>query len=45
MRITGQLVQIKIPLAVFQPLARLFVKLDRRTVFLDTAGWREVPVR
>lgn len=44
-RITGQLVQVKIPLSPFQPLARLFVKLDRRTVFLDTAGWREVPVR
>ena len=44
-RITGRLVQVKIPLAPFQPLARLFVKLDRRTVFLDTAGWREVPLR
>jgi len=44
-RITGQLVQVKIPLSNFQPLTRLFVKLDRRTVFLDTAGWREVPVR
>ena len=44
-RVTGQLVQVKIPLSTFQPLTRLFVKLDRRTVFLDTAGWREVPLR
>jgi LmbE family N-acetylglucosaminyl deacetylase len=43
-RITGKFMQIKIPLSLFQPLSRLFVKLDRRNVFLDTAGWREVPV-
>jgi len=43
-RITGGLARVKIPIAAFQPLSRLFVKLDRRRIFLDEAGWREVPV-
>ena len=43
-RITERLAQIKIPMAVAPPLSRLFVKFHRRTIFLDDAGWREVPV-
>jgi len=44
-RITGQCAAIKIPIAAAAPFSRLFVKLDYRRVFLDEAGWREVPVR
>lgn len=35
---------VKIPVANLQPLTRIFVKLHRRTIFLDEAGWREVPI-
>ena len=44
-RITGRIAQVKIPVAACQPFTRLFVKLDHRAIFLDEAGWREVPVR
>ena len=43
-RITGGVARIKIPIAAVQPFSRLFVKLHHRTLFLDIAGWREVPV-
>ena len=43
-RITGRLARIKIPIASVQPFSRLFVKLHHQTIFLDEAGWREVPV-
>ena len=43
-RITGRLARIKIPIAAVQPFSRLFVKLQQQTLFLDDAGWREVPV-
>jgi len=43
-RITGRLARIKIPIAAVQPFSRLFVKLHHRTLFLDEAGWREVPI-
>jgi len=43
-RITGRLARVKIPIASLQPLSRLFVKFHRRAIFLDDAGWREVPV-
>ncbi|MEI8234934.1 MAG: PIG-L family deacetylase [Verrucomicrobiota bacterium] len=43
-RIAGRHAQIKIPVAGAAPFSRLFVKFHRRTIFLDDAGWREVPV-
>ncbi|MEI6561636.1 MAG: PIG-L family deacetylase [Verrucomicrobiota bacterium] len=43
-RITGGVARIKIPVAAVQPFSRLFVKLHHRTIFLDIAGWRDVPV-
>ena len=35
---------IVIPLSVFPPMQRVFVKLEQRFLFFDTAGWREIPV-
>jgi hypothetical protein len=43
-RISGRLARLKIPMATVAPFSRLFVKFHRRTIFLDDAGWREVPV-
>ena len=37
--------EIRIPLAPVLPVARIFVKYDRRLAFYDSAGWREVPVQ
>ena len=36
--------EVRIPLAPVLPVARIFVKYDRRLAFYDFAGWREVPV-
>ena len=43
-RIAGRLARVKIPIATVTPFSRLFVKLQHTTIFLDDAGWREVPV-
>ncbi|MCE9608806.1 MAG: PIG-L family deacetylase [Chthoniobacter sp.] len=43
-RIAGRSATIHLPIASAQPLTRLFAKFDRRRVFFDTAGWRELPV-
>lgn len=43
-RIVGRLAIVKIPVAPLMPLQRIFVKLHRRMIFLDEAGWREIPV-
>ncbi len=43
-RITGRSATVCLPIAAAQPLARLFVKFDRRRIFFDIAGWRELPV-
>jgi LmbE family N-acetylglucosaminyl deacetylase len=37
-------IEVRIPLAPVLPVARVFVKYDRRLAFYDFAGWREVPV-
>jgi len=34
---------IVLPLSAFPPLQRMFVKLEQKFVFFDTAGWREIP--
>ncbi len=43
-RIKGRIAEVRIPIAPVRPLARVFVKLHRRTLFLDDVGWREVPL-
>jgi LmbE family N-acetylglucosaminyl deacetylase len=39
---TGEFV---IPLDFFSPMHALFVKLERRSLFFDEAGWLEIPAR
>ena len=34
---------IVLPLSAFPPMQRIFVKLEQRFLFFDTAGWREIP--
>ena len=43
-RINGRTAVVSLPIAAAQPLTRLFAKFDRRPVFFDIAGWRELPV-
>ena len=43
-RIRGRAATVCLPIAAAQPLARLFGKFDRRPLFFDIAGWRELPV-
>jgi len=43
-RIAGRSATVNLPIAAAQPLTRLFAKFDRRRVFFDTVGWRELPV-
>jgi LmbE family N-acetylglucosaminyl deacetylase len=43
-RIKGRNAIVSLPIAAAQPLERLFVKFDRRPLFFDIAGWRELPV-
>lgn len=42
-RIRGRHAEIHIPVAALLPVDQLFVKLERRFLFFDEAGWREVP--
>jgi len=43
-RIKGRTATVSLPVVSAQPLARLFAKFDRRPLFFDIAGWRELPV-
>lgn len=43
-RIAGRVARVDIPLAAEEPLSRLFVKHQHWKIFLDDAGWREVPL-
>ena len=43
-RINGRFAVVKIPIAIFLPFSRIFVKFKRPTIFLDDSGWREVPL-
>src|SRR5581483_11807389 len=43
-RVHGRDAEINIPIAAVMPLERLFVKFERRVLFFDEAGWREVPL-
>lgn len=36
--------EISLPLQTFQPLTRLFAKVQRRFGLYDQAGWREIPL-
>ena len=42
-RIVGRTATILIPIVTAQPIGRIFAKFDRRRVFFDLAGWRELP--
>jgi LmbE family N-acetylglucosaminyl deacetylase len=43
-RIQRRVAVVSIPIVPAQPLDRLFIKFDRRPLFFDIAGWRELPV-
>ena len=43
-RIAGRAAIVTLPIAAAQPLERFFAKFDRRPLFFDIAGWRELPV-
>ncbi len=43
-RIRGRNATVCVPVFSAQPLAQLFAKFDRRPLFFDIAGWRELPV-
>lgn len=43
-RITGRHATISLPATNAIPLTRIFVKLEKRPLFFDIAGWREIAV-
>ena len=43
-RITGRAAVVAVPIMNAVPLTRIFVKFDRRPLFFDLAGWREIAV-
>ncbi len=43
-RITGRTATASVPITAARPVERLFAKFDRRPLFFDIAGWRELPV-
>ena len=43
-RIKGRAALVSLPIGMARPLDRLFAKFDRRPLFFDLAGWRELPV-
>jgi len=43
-RITGRYATISLPATNAIPLTRIFVKLEKRPLFFDIAGWREIAV-
>ena len=43
-RIQGRVAVVSLPIVSAQPLDRLFIKFDRRPLFFDISGWREIPV-
>jgi LmbE family N-acetylglucosaminyl deacetylase len=43
-RISGRAAVVAIPVMSAVPLTRIFVKFDRRPLFFDLAGWREIAV-
>ena len=43
-RIQGRTAVVSLPITSAQPLDRVFIKFDRRPLFFDIAGWREIPV-
>ena len=43
-RITGRHATISLPAMNAVPLTRIFVKLEKRPLFFDIAGWREIAV-
>jgi len=43
-RVTGRNATISLPATNAVPLTRIFVKLEKRPLFFDIAGWREIAV-
>ena len=43
-RIQGRVAVVSLPIVSAEPLDRLFIKFDRRPLFFDIAGWREIAV-
>lgn len=43
-RITGRHATISLPATNAIPLTRIFVKLEKRPLFFDIAGWREIAI-
>ena len=43
-RVTGRNAVISLPATNAVPLTRIFVKLEKRPLFFDIAGWREIAV-
>jgi LmbE family N-acetylglucosaminyl deacetylase len=43
-RITGRNATVSLPATNAIPLTRIFVKLEKRPLFFDIAGWREIAV-
>jgi LmbE family N-acetylglucosaminyl deacetylase len=43
-RISGRNATISLPATSVVPLTRIFVKLEKRPLFFDIAGWREIAV-
>ncbi len=41
-RIEGRHADVRLPIAPLLPLSLIFVKLQRRVVFFDESGWREI---
>lgn len=41
-RLKGRRAEINLPIAAMLPARRIFVKLERRRLFFDSAGWREL---
>lgn len=43
-RITGRNAVVSLPSTAAVPLTRIFVKLEKRPLFFDVAGWREIAI-
>ncbi|MGA3170823.1 MAG: PIG-L family deacetylase [Chthoniobacteraceae bacterium] len=42
-RIRGRRADVAVPIANLQPLKQIFLKLQRRVILKDEAGWRQIP--
>lgn len=42
-RVTGRRAEVAVPVANLHPLQHVFMKLQRRVILKDEAGWRQMP--